>query len=385
MSDEQQSAQEKTEQPTERRLQEARKQGQIARSRELNTMLSLLFGAAGLLVFGSTMSADFVSLFESSLTFDREVAFDTNTLALRFMVLVLESVIILVPLFAVLTVGALVGPMMMGGWAFSPAAMAFKLSKLDPVKGLGRVFSAKGLLELLKALFKFVILAITTVILFDFLLDQLMRLGELAPQKALVDALNILRWCLLVLSFAMIFIVVFDVPFELWNHKRQLKMTRQEVLDELKESDGRPEVKNRIRMLQREMSQRRMMEAIPTADVVVTNPTHYAVALQYEGMPGQAPVVVAKGQDLIAQKIRGVAQANDVALFEAPPLARALYASTEIGDEIPENLYMAVAQVLAYVYQLRTAGAANTERPEDIPVPDMYRDLPINRGMDLDE
>lgn len=382
---EQNSGQERTEQPTPKRKEDARKKGQVPRSRELNTMLSLLFAAIGLLVFGNTMATDFVGLFESALSFDREMAFDSNLLAVRLMQLIVSSVVVLIPIFGVMVAGAMVGPIVMGGWAFSPSAMAFKLEKLSPLKGLQRVFSAKGLLELLKALFKFIFLAVTTILLFDLLLDNILSLSYEAPKRAFVDALFMLRWSLVVLSLAMIFIVVFDVPFELWNHNKQLKMTRQEVLDEMKESDGRPEVKQRIRTLQREISQRRMMEALPEADVIITNPTHYAVALKYEGMPGQAPKVIAKGRDLIAQHIRTVATAHDIALFEAPPLARALYASTEIGEEIPENLYLAVAQVLAYVFQLRTADKDNVERPEDISIPESYSDLPINRGLDSDE
>lgn len=385
---EQQSSQEKTEQPTPKRLEDSRKKGQVPRSRELNTMLSLLFGAVGLLVFGSTMSNEFVALFKSSLSFPREVAFDTGLMAVRLMHLIVSSIIVLIPLFIVLIVGAVVGPIVMGGWTFSPSAMAFKLEKLSPLKGIKRVFSAKGVLEMFKALFKFIILAITAYLLLGLILEDILTLGDLPPKNAFAEALTMLRWSFVVLSFAMIFIVVFDVPFELWNHSRQLKMTRQEVVDEMKESDGRPEVKNRIRALQREISQGRMMEALPDADVVITNPTHYAVALKYSGMPGQAPQVLAKGRDLIAMHIRNVATANDIALFEAPPLARALYASTEIGEEIPENLYLAVAKVLAYVFQLRTAtkaGSNEPSRPEEIVVPESYSDLPINQGLVKDE
>lgn len=382
---EENSAQERTEQPTPKRLLDAKKKGQVLRSRELNTMLSLLFAGIGMLVFGGSMASDFTALFKASLSFDREVAFDSQMIAVRLMYLIVSCIIILVPIFIVMLAGALVGPMVMGGWTFSAQAMAFKLEKLSPLKGLQRIFSAKGLLELFKALFKFLFLSITTIFLFDLLLDEILLLGDEAPQTAFIEALDILRWSFLVLSFAMIFIVMFDVPFEIWNHTRQLKMTRQEVLDELKESDGRPEVKNRIRNLQREISQRRMMAELPTADVVITNPTHYAVALKYNNVPGEAPRVIAKGRDIIAMHIRNVAAANDVPFYEAPPLARAIYATTEIGDEIPENLYLAVAKVLAYVYQLRTAGYADPPAPEDIPIPDAYSDLPINRGLDDDE
>jgi len=264
----------------------------------------------------------------------------------------------------------------MGGWSFTPSAIAFKLDKLSPIKGLGRVFSAKGLLELLKTLFKFILLSGVTIFLFSLLLDEILSLGSQEPAQAFADAVSILLWCLVAISSTMIFIVILDVPFELWNHNKQLKMTLQEVKDEMKESDGRPEVKARIRALQREVSQRRMMEAVPTADVVITNPTHFAVALKYDGSEGSAPTVVAKGRDLIATRIRSLATENNVAIFSAPPLARALYASADIGKEIPQNLYLAVAKVLAYIFALRTPeNAASPPSPVDISIPAEYRDL----------
>jgi len=382
---EESSAQEKTEQPTPKRLLDAKKKGQVPRSKELNTMLSLLFAASGMLIFGGSMAGEFIGLFKASLSFDREVAYDSGMLAVRLVQLIIACIVVLAPLFAILMVGALAGPMILGGWTFSVEAMTPKIEKISPLKGLQRIFSAKGLLELLKALLKFLFLSMTAIILFSFLMDEILMLGDAAPQTAFTDSLFILRWSFVALSFAMILIVVFDVPFEVWNHKRQLKMTRQEVLDELKESDGRPEVKSRIRNLQREISQRRMMEELPEADVVITNPTHYAVALKYDGTPGQAPKVIAKGRDIIAMHIRNVATAHDVPLYEAPPLARTLYATTEIGDEIPEKLYVVVARVLAYVYQLRSAGYAEPPAAEDIEIPSDYLDLPINQGLNDDE
>ena len=376
MAEQNQSSQERTEQPTERRKQEARKKGQVARSRELNTMLSLLFAASAFLFAGSWMSTRFPSLIASGLSFDRTLAFDHTQIAVRFIDMVLSSLVILGPLFALAMVGAIAGPMLMGGWAFSFEAMAPKLEKVNPLTGLKRVFSAKGLMELLKALFKFIALTAVAIGLFSLMMDQILVLGTYAPIKAFAEATDILRWSLLALSCGMVVIVVFDVPFELWNHNRQLKMTRQEVLDELKETEGRPEVRSRIRNLQREISQRRMMDATREADVVITNPMHFAVALKYDADATKAPIVLAKGRDLIAQKIREVALENDIAIFQAPPLARALYSSTEIGQQIPENLYLAVAKVLAYVYQLRSGSHGNdTPPPEDIPVPEEYRGL----------
>jgi len=373
---EQQSSQDRTEQPTQRRKQESRKKGQVPRSKELNTMLSLLIGALGLLMLGGAIASDFVSLFESALSFDREVAYDKEMIPVRLIGLITSSVLILTPFFAVSIVGAFAGPMLMGGWSFSVSAMAFKLDKLNPGKGLKRVFSAKGLLELLKTLFKFILLSGATILLFNLLLDEILSLGGRPPEEAFSASVTLLKWSLVAISSAMVFIVMLDVPFELWNHNRQLKMTLQEVKDELKESDGRPEVKTRIRALQREASQRRMMGAVPTADVVITNPTHFAVALKYDGNAGSAPMVLAKGRDLIAQKIRSVATDNQVAICSAPPLARALYSCTEIGKEIPQNLYLAVAKVLAHVYQVSKMGGSVDPAPlGDIPIPAEYRDL----------
>lgn len=373
---EQQSSQERTEQPTAKRKADSRKKGQVPRSKELNTMLSLVIGAIALLMFGGTIATDLSSLFESALSFEREVAYDKELLAPRLLHVILSAVLILAPFFTMMVAGAFAGPLLMGGWSFSVSAMAFKLEKLNPGKGLKRVFSAKGLLELLKTLFKFFLLSGVTILLFNLLLEEILSLGGWAPEKAFIESVTLLQWGLLAISSTMIFIAVVDVPFELWNHNKQLKMTLQEVKDEMKESEGRPEVKARIRSLQREASQRRMMDAVPTADVVITNPTHFAVALKYEGSAGSAPIVLAKGRGLIALNIRRVATDNDVAIYSAPPLARALYSSAEIGEEIPQNLYLAVAKVLAYVYQLSGAGSAMPSAPpEDIPIPDEYRDL----------
>ncbi len=383
---EDQNSQERTEQPTQRRKEEARKKGQVPRSKELNIMLSLLFAAGAFLVLGSSMSAQISSLFASALTIDRALVFDEDAIALEFVRMVLDSIWLLLPFFVVMLVGALAGPLMMGGWAFSAQAMAPKWEKVSPLAGLKRVFSAKGLMELFKALFKFILLLAITALLFWFLMEEILVLGILIPVKAFTDAAAILQWSFLILSAGMLAIVVFDVPFELWNHNRQLKMTRREVLDELKESEGRPEVKSRIRQLQREASQHRMMEAAKTADVVITNPTHFAVALKYDSANTRAPLVLAKGADLVALKIRSIAVENNIAIFEAPPLARALFGSTEIGEEIPENLYLAVAKVLAYVYQLRTARhGESAEPPDDLPVPAEYMNFDPQQGVVADE
>lgn len=369
---EEQTGQERTEEPTERRLQESRKKGQVPRSKELNVMLSLLFAGGGLWVLGGPLVERMFAISKLGFSVDREIMFNAELLPMHFMRLVSESLLAIAPFLAVTVVAALAGPIVMGGWSFSLQSMAFKLEKLDPIKGFGRLFSAKSLVELIKALLKFSVLLAVTYALIMFFEREILSLTIFTPGEAALRVSNMLLVTLLVLSGTMLLIVMFDVPFELWNHNRQLKMTRQEVRDEMKESEGRPEVKQRIRQMQQEVSQRRMMEDIPNADVVITNPTHFAVALSYANQ-SSAPRVVARGQDLMALQIRRIAQEHDVPIYEEPPLARALYANTEIGEEIPEALYLAVARVLAYLFQLRRSRPTEyVPRPSSIKLPEEF-------------
>lgn len=380
---EEQTGQERTEEPTERRKLEARRKGQVPRSKELNTMLSLLALAGALLVIGGAIAERFIALLRDGLAVRRELLVASEQLPVHLAAMILDAVLLLTPLFLVGIVAAFAGPLAMGGWTFSGEAVAPSLEKLNPVKGIARVFSAKGLLELLKALVKFALLLAATILFFLLVEDELLALGYATPGAASAGAVQLLLWGFLFLSGTMIFIVVVDVPFELWNHNRQLRMTRQEVRDELKETDGRPEVRQRIRDLQRQIAQRRMMQDVPQADVVITNPTHVSVALRYAPDGSGAPRVVARGRDLVALQIRSVAQAHDVPLFEAPPLARALYATTEVGQEIPRELYLAVARILAYLFQLRRAGPTDyVPPPADLEVPAGYEPDDVSGGAD---
>ena len=367
---EEQTGQERTEQPTERRLQEARKKGQVPRSRELNTMLSLILASIALLVLGGGISRNIMQISVEGFSISRELAFDANQLPFQFMYMASETLLTLSPFMAVMLVAALAGPLMMGGWSFSLETISFKLEKLNPIKGLARIFSLKGLVELVKALAKFVLLIGAAILVFFTIDQQLLSLTSMSPKAAGIEAVSVLVQVLLILSATTILIVALDVPFELWNHQKQLRMTKQEIKDEMKETDGNPQVKQRIRTMQRQLAESRMMEDVKTADVVITNPTHYAVALQYLDRPGSAPRLVAKGKDLTALRIRSIATEHDIPLFEAPPLARALYRSTEIGHEIPHVLYMAVARVLAYVFQLKNAGPTDyVPKPDDLDIP----------------
>jgi flagellar biosynthetic protein FlhB len=277
----------------------------------------------------------------------------------------------LAPFLVLVSVAALLGPIALGGWSFSVKSLGFKWEKLDPIKGLGRIFAWRGLMEFLKTLVKFAVVSLIAGFLLWQLADHLLALSNEPLKQAIAHSAQLIGWSFFGFSSVLILLAAADVPFQLWDHSNQLKMTRQEVKDELKETDGRPEVKSRIRNLQREMAQRRMIEEVPKADVVIVNPTHYAVALRFD-YKMKAPTVVAKGADLIAFQIRKVAQNHTVTVFSAPPLARALYHSTELNKEIPVGLYVAVAQVLAYVYQLKSAqngeGVAPAE-PTDLPIP----------------
>ena len=370
---EEQTGQERTEQPTERRKQEARRRGQVPRSKELNTLLSLLALSLGLLVLGGTLVQGFQALLADGFSASRELVFASERLPVHLGYMLAQALLLLLPLFAVAIVAAFAGPLAMGGWTFSGEAIAFSLEKLNPVKGIARVFSAKGLVEMLKALGKFLLLLGATLVVFVLFERDILTLGAYEPGYASRAAVQVLLWGLLLLTGTLVFIAALDVPFELWNFNRQLRMTRQEVREELKETDGRPEVRQRIRELQRDVAQRRMMQDVPKADVVITNPTHVAIALRYDEAGAGAPTVVARGRDLVALQIRSVARAAEVPVFEAPPLARALYATTEIGQEIPRELYLAVARVLAYLLQLRRAGPTDyVPPPVDLEVPEEW-------------
>ncbi len=373
---ENQSAEERTEKPTPKRLREAREKGQVPRSRELNTLMVLLAAAGTLLLLGERMIEGFTGLMRHGFVLERQALLDPATLPARMAGSLVDGLLLMAPLLAVLVVVAALSPLALGGWTFSTKAVAFKLEKLDPVKGLGRIFSVKGLMELGKTLVKFLLVAAVSVLVLHSELAQLLSLDQESVREALAHAGSLCLWAFLLISAALVVVAAVDVPFQLWQHNKQLKMTLKEIKDEQKETEGSPELKGRIRAIQREMAQRRMMQEVPTADVVVTNPTHYAVALRYDREGDAAPRVVAKGTDLMAQQIRTIAEANGVSVVSAPPLARALHALVEIDQEIPAELYVAVAHVLAYVYQLdaaRRAGRRPPPPPKDLPVPEEFR------------
>ena len=370
---EEQTGQERSEQPTAKRLSEARKKGQVARSRELNTLLVMLVSALTLWLFSASAMTGFVAIVSDALSPNGDVLRDPELIPVHFMQVMMSALVLIAPFLAITVVAALAGPALMGGMLFSAEAIAFKAEKLDPIKGLGRVFSTKGLIELVKALLKFFLVLGVAVLIYKFLERDVMSLITLDVREGIARSGSMIMVALVLLSATLVLIAAIDVPFQLWSHNKQMRMTKQEIKDESKETDGRPEVKSRIRQLQHEASQRRMLQDVPDADVVITNPTHYSVALKYDKDGSGAPRVVAKGQDLIAFKIRSIAMEHDVAIYEEPPLARALHGTTEIGDEIPGPLFLAVARVLAYVYHLRQSTPTDyIPRPAPVELPSEF-------------
>jgi flagellar biosynthetic protein FlhB len=363
VAEESESGQEKTEEATPRRLEKAREDGQAPRSRELTTTIILLLGTGGLLIFGSQIANSMIAIMRYNLEFTSAQLLDEQFLVAHLSSSFSSAGDAILPLLILLTIAALVGPIALGGWLFSAKAMEPKFSRLDPVKGLGRMFSANALVELLKALAKFLVLSIIAIVLLLGMQHQIFMLGTGDVTQSVSAAIDMLAWAMIYVSAGMILIAAVDVPWQLFDHNKKLKMSLQEVKDEMKDTEGKPEVKGRIRQLQRQMAYRRMMEAVPQADVVITNPEHFSVALKYDVNGSSAPIVLAKGQDHVALKIREIAKKHNVIVLEAPPLARAIYFTTEIDKEIPQRLYLAVAQVLAYVFQLKAWKPGRGKKP----------------------
>lgn len=365
----------KTEEATPRRREDARKKGQVARSRELNTFASLLGAGVALLMLGPLLLQGLQELLVQGLRFDYERAYDSFAMTTQLSGSMRRALVLLLPMILVMAVLSLLSPLALGGFLFSVDQLQPKYERIDPLKGLKRIFSVKSLLELVKAVAKFLLVTLMVAFVLRLVLADIIALPLQEAAPAMQQAARILLYCFLAFSMVLLLVVAIDVPWQLWDFSRQLMMTKQEVREEMKETEGKPELKQAIRARQQEVASRRMMEKVPGADVVITNPTHYAVAIKYDQNGSGAPRVVAKGKDHVAARIRELAKENGVALFAAPPLARALYASTALDQEIPENLFVAVAQVLAYIYQLRQAAAGSRvipHPPTNIKVPDEY-------------
>jgi flagellar biosynthetic protein FlhB len=363
---------EKTEPASQRRLDQAREEGDIPRSRELATCTLLLASGAAFWFTGGHMVNELNSMLASGMSFDREMAFDMELLLAHIAAAVGKLLFAFAPAALILIVVIIFSPMLIGGWLFSFSALEPKFSRLNPLKGLGNMVSTRSLVELGKAIAKTVVVGWIAWMVIQYEMDSVLALSVEPLKTGAAHLGHMMLVTFIFIVGGLILIAAIDAPYQMWQHAKKLMMSRQEVRQEAKESDGNPEIKAKIRQQQREMARRRMMTEVPTADVVVTNPTHFAVALKYSENGMRAPKVVAKGADEVAAKIREIAAENNVVLLEAPPLARALYTHAELGDEIPEELYIAVAEVLAYVFQLRSFsknGGSRPVKPTDLDVP----------------
>ncbi|AUL47388.1 flagellar biosynthesis protein FlhB [Bordetella trematum] len=363
---------EKTEAASPRRLEKAREEGQIARSRELTTFLMLAVGVSALWLSASFLYQGLSGVLRRALGFETRVTQDPGAMVSLATQGAGEALWVVLPVFGALAIAAVLGSVALGGLVFSAKPMAFKLSKLNPLSGLKRIFSAQTLVELVKAMLKAFLVGGVAASAIWYFHDDMLGLMHAAPAAALPRALHLVALCCALIVAALLLVPLLDVPWQIWSHLKKLRMSKEDVRQEHKESDGDPHIKARIRQQQRAMARRRMMTQVPLADVVVTNPTHYAVALRYEEGAGSAPRVIAKGSGLVAARIREIAADSRVPTLEAPPLARALHQHVELGQEIPVALYTAVAEVLAWVFQLRSWRAGEGEAPSapaTLPVP----------------
>ncbi|MFQ6572795.1 flagellar biosynthesis protein FlhB [Pseudomonas sp. UM16] len=370
---ESESGQDKTEDPTDKRKKDAREKGEIARSKELNTVAVTLAGAGALLAFGGGMAQALMELMRSNFMLSREVITDERFMGIFLMAAGKSALLTIQPVLLVLLVASIIGPVALGGFLFSGSLLQPKFSRMNPFAGIKRMFSVNALSELLKALAKFFVILIIALVVLSADRDDLLAIANEPLDQAIIHCVQVVGWSALWMAAGLLLIAAADVPIQLWQTHKKMLMTKQEVRDEYKDSEGKPEVKQRIRQLQREASQRRMMAAIPDADVIITNPTHYAVALKYDPEKGAAPLLLAKGVDFIALKIREIGNEHKIQVLESPALARSIYYSTELEEEIPAGLYLAVAQVLAYVFQIRQYRAGKGKPPEplndDLPIP----------------
>ncbi|MGA2397530.1 MAG: flagellar biosynthesis protein FlhB [Steroidobacteraceae bacterium] len=368
---------ERTEEPSQRRLQDARERGQIPRSRELTSFATMIGGSVALIVTGSALAGRMSELMRRCMALDAQNLDDPGSMMSGLGDAAALALTGLLPIFASLLVAVLLASIALGGWNFAPAALVPDFGRLSPFAGLKRLMGLRGLTELGKALLKLAVVGGVCAAVVVWLFGDVLALGRMAPRAAIGRGTGLLSWAFVWLCSSLALVALVDVPLQLFQFKRSLRMTRQELRDELKEHDGSPQTKQRIRQMQQAQARRRMMHKVPTADVVIVNPTHFAVALKYEPKSMRAPQVVAKGVDLVAQNIRRIAEEHRVPVFESPRLARALYKSTDLNREIPAGLYMAVAQVLSYIFRVRAlnpTAAARMARP-DPKLGDEYNDV----------
>lgn len=372
----QDTGQERTEPATPKRIADARAKGDVPRSKELNTVLMLLVSVIGIGLLGGYGVKAYRQLAARQWRVNRDQLFDNESLLNGLYIPLIDAIWIAAPFLALMFLTVFIGPLFMGGWVFSIKSLKFDLKKLNPLTGIKKIFGIQGLAELLKALMKVVLLVGVSVYMFDIYKKDFQGLGALPLEQAVSESFSIIFQITMVLILTLGLVALVDVPYQKWSYAKKLRMSFQEVKEENKEQQGNPEVKSKIRQLQQANANRKMLLDVPKADVIIVNPTHYSIALVYDD-DLVAPVVVAKGVDHIALKIREIAVKSEVAIFSAPPLARALHHHTDIGETIPSELYLAVAQVLAYVLQVKEASFEDRRHlkpPTDLPVPREYLD-----------
>jgi flagellar biosynthesis protein FlhB len=358
------SAQDKTEDPTAQKLRKAREDGQVARSTELPAAIIVIGAFLILLMTGGWLVTRLSTVFAQGFVFDRQLIEKPLLLPAHFGEHLMAAFVLVLPVIAFTMVAAIIASGMTGGYLFSLKAVLPKGSKLNPISGLKRIFGTHALVELGKAILKFVL--VSGVLWWSLMsnMDSLVRIGQMGLEPALNAAGSMIMQSALWVALSLAIIAMIDVPWQKHSFTKRMRMTKQEVKDEFKQMEGSPEVKAQIRRRQREMANSRMIDRIKDADVVITNPEHFAVALEYDPTGDGAPIMVAKGSDHMAALIRAEATAHGVHLFEAAPLARAIYYTTEVEQQVPEDLYHAVAQVIAYVFSLEAASPLNPARPK---------------------
>ena len=364
----------KTEEPTQRKLEKAREEGQFARSQDLTIAMITLGAALAIYAIGIYFPRNILELMTSLFLLDQNLIENPNSMQASFLTAFVNLLLLFLPVVIVTIVMALGANFLFGGIGFSIKGFLPKGQKINPLSGLKKIFSAKSLFELVKSLLKLVVISGFLYFCYVLFWEKLLIIGALSTQVAIISGLSIVAQAFVVLSIALLIIAAVDAPYQFFQFKDQQKMSFQEIKDEYKESEGQPEVKRKIREKQREAAMASMIDAIKDADVVVTNPNHFAVALSYQVGGTAAPVVIAKGMNLIAERIKEEAKNLGVTIFEQPELARALYFTTEINSQIPEQLYKVVAEVIAYVFNLNAfvADQRQVQKPL-IRVPDDCR------------
>ncbi len=371
MADQQDDSQDKTEEPTARRLSKAREEGQIARSTEITIAASVISVAIYIYLFGSALLGNVANIFAQGLVFDSMAVLEPQVALGRLGDAAVEALFSILPILILTAVVVLACSGLIGGYNFSWKSLQPKAAKFNPISGLKRMFGLQALVNLAKSIAKFLLVGGVTYFLIDASITEFAQISLMALEPGLTASASILTTAFLVASSTLIIIALIDAPYQLYQHNEKMKMSLKEVKDERKDTEGSPEVKQRIRQKQREVSAARMLEAIAEADVVITNPEHFAVALAYDPSSDDPPKVVAKGADLMAQRIRDRAGEEGVPLFQSPVLARALFFTTELDAFIPEPLFEAVAQVIAYIFNINSINRANMTRSKPAPrVPD---------------